>query len=608
MNKFRYYRHCFAIVISKRIGSESLKSLAKLGALAATAALALLALSAYAETPAAQLRAGVAPDEVECSADLVLAVWAGGPACVREQTVVRLGLELVERPLRAADAPSFSDAAAHETQVAEIRPHVLVPVSEVEIREPEKIPVPPPERRVPVESISVFKGDPYRITIMMDPDRTGYLMPMTKAEIDELVKKFVAILGETMDYTAVQNIRDPDSSFVEVTEDFDFLGDIYKFYYFTDDALFTTVNTIHDPNPPQLRQSYAGIIHYVRYFSPLSSADHTEVITRFMDEMGFDGWTVYDPYGKGPRSTQYIYEYYLFRGTHLDELNMSSLDRVRNLGPSADLVKLLPEVESGQISVDYVRANYENYEDKILAMVESWPFPRKIEHDGYGSMRFWFDGGSVIIGFDGWSSDPVPDPIISRKDAVELAVEFARTDETLSGPQCGLDIPNRSVEDEPRYIHLTSVGGMPFWKVLMGACDTRYTAHELKNDPTVNHQFGEFLGDYSLDVDEGRKTVKLDQDGRFDLTSIGLAPLDKHEQNELDYIHDIDVAVYVDAINGKNLWFSEVGKYDYSSKLNYQTSLKDQNVWFLEDRQVVFAEDWPKGYLEETYLLMELER
>ena len=594
------------MVISKRTGSKSLDSLAKLGALAATVALALLALPAYAETPVAQLRAGVAPDEILCYRDLVLAVWAGGPACVREQSATQLGLELVERPVRAADAPSFSDAVAQEAQVAEIRPHILVPVSEAKTNEP-KIPVPPPERREPVESLSLFKGKPYRITIMMDPDRDGYLMPMTKAETDELVDKFVDVLGETMDYTAVQNIRDPDSSFVEVTEDFDFLGDVYKFYYFTDDALFTTVNTIYDADPPHLRQPHAGVIHYVRYFSPLSSADHMEVITRFMDEMGFDGWTVYDPYDKGPRSTQYIYEYYLFRGTHLDELNMSSLDRVRKLGPSADLVKLLPEVESGQITVDSVRTNYEIYEDKILEIVESWSFPRKIVHDGYGSMRFWFDGGSVIIGFDGWSSDPVPDPIINQKDAIELAVEFARTDETLSGPLCGLDTPDRSVKDEPRYIHLTSVGGMPFWKVLMGACDTRYTVHELQNNPTVNHHFGKFLGDHKWDIYEGRKTIKLDQNGRFDLTSIGLAPLDKYEQNTLNYIHDIDVAVYVDAIDGKNLWFSEVGEYDYYSKLNYQTKLGDANVWFLETGRVAFAKDWPKGYLEETYLLMELE-
>ena len=584
-----------------------MRSLAKLGALAATAALALFALPAYAETPAAQLRAGVAPDEVECSADLVLAVWAGGPACVREQTVVRLGLELVERPLRAADAPSFSDAAAHEAQVAEIRPHVLVPVSEANIREPEKIPVPPPERRVPVESISLFRGDPYRITIMMDPDRDGYVIPMTKAETDELVERFVAILEETMDYTAVQNIRDPDSSFVEVTEDFDYLSDVYKFYYFTEDAVFTTVNTIFEDEPFAHSPPVAGPLEYVRYFSPLSSADHMEVITRFMDEMGFDGWTVYDPYDEGSRLTQYNYVYYLFKGTHSEELDTSSLDRLRKLGPPANLRSHLPEVLSGQISIDEVRANYAKYKDQIIETAESWPLKKKVELDGSGSMSFRFDGGSVIIAFSGWLNDPIPDPIISRKDAIERAVEFAKTDETLSGPHCGLDIPDRSVEDKPRYINLAHVGGMPFWKVLMGACDTHYTVHELKNNQDVNHHFGKFLGDYKWDVYEGRKTIKLDQDGHFDLTSIGLAPLSKDEQNFLNYIHEIDVAVYVDAIDGQNLWFREIGHKTYNAKMIYQTSAADENVWFLEDGQVVFAEDWPKGYIDETYLLMEME-
>ena len=220
---------------------------ARPGALAAAAVMALIAPYAYAaEPPPAQLRAGVAPGEVECGADLVLAVWAGRPVCVREQTATRLGLDVVERPARATagDAPAFSDAAEHEAQVAEIRPHILVPVSEEKDREP-KILVPPPDRRVPVESMTLFNGEPRRVTIMMDPDRTGYWPPFTKDETDEIVGRFMSILGEDLDYFTVQNVRDPNSSFVEVTDDFDYLGDIYKFYYFTHDALFTAGNLIN---------------------------------------------------------------------------------------------------------------------------------------------------------------------------------------------------------------------------------------------------------------------------------------------------------------------------------------------------------------------------
>ena len=577
-------------------------SLAKLATLAVAAALALLALPAYAETPVAQLRAGVAPDEIECYGNLVLAVWAGGPACVREQTVARLGLELVERPVRAADSPSLSDAVAHEAQVAKIRPHVLVPVSEAKTDEP-KIPVPPPERRVPVESIALFRGEPHRITIMMDPDREGYVIPMTKAETDELVERFAGILGETMDYTAVQKVYSEGPSFVEVTEDFDYLGDFYKFYYFTEDAVFTTVNTIFEDEPFAYSPPVAGPLEYVRYFSPLSSADHMDVITRFMDEMGFEGWTVYDPYDEGSRLTQYNYVYYLFKGTHSEDLDTSSLDRLRKLGPPADLHSHLPEVQSGQISIEEVRANYAKYKDKIIETAESWPLKKKVELDGSGSMSFRFDGGSVIIAFSGWLNDPIPDPIISREAAIERAVEFAKTDETLSGSQCGLDIPDRSVDDKPRYINLAHVGGMPFWKVLMGACETKYTIEELM----INDQFYRFLGDYYLDVLNGHKTIRLDQNGNIDLTGIGLAPLNKDDRNFLNYIHEIDVAVYVDAIDGQNLWFREIGHKTYNAKMIYQTSAEDENVWFLEDGQVVFAEDWPKGYIDETYLLMEME-
>ena len=568
---------------------------AKSGALAAAL---LLALPALAQADS-QLRAGAAPGELECGADLVLTAWAGRPACVREQTAERLGLEL---PARAADAPVHSDSAAHEEHLHAIRAHVLAPVQEA--REPARIPVPPPERREPVESIAMFKDEPYRITIMMDPDRDGYLMPMTKAETDELVGRFADILGETVEYTAAHKIYGEGN--YKVADDFDFAGDYYRFHYVTDEARFTLENDVveNDPSSPV----GAGPLQYVRYFSPLASGDHMELITRFMDEMGFDGWTVYDPYGEGPRKSQYNYEYYLFRGTHSDELDTSSLDRLRKLGPPTALVEHLPEVEAGWVRVGYVRENYKLYENRILQVAESWPFPKKIEPDGFGSMFFRFDGISVVIGFGGWSSDPMPDPVISRKDAVERAVEFARTDETLSGPQCGLDIPDRSAEDEPRYVHLTQIGGMPFWKVIMGACDARYTAHELMNKQTVRHYFGEFLGDYESDVREGRKTVRLDQNGRFNLTSLGLYSLDRHDQNALNYMQDIDVAIYVDAISGENLWFSEVGRYDYSGKIHYQTHSEDENVWFLEDGQAVFARDWPNGYLEETHLLVEMER
>ena len=565
----------------------------------AAAALALLALPAlaHAESPLAQLRAGAVPAEIECGADLILAVWAGRPACVREQTAERLGLELLAR---VADAPAHSDSAAHEARLHEIRAHVLAPVSEAEAPEPARIPVPPPERREPVESLSSFRGEPVRITMMVDPDRTGYVMPITKADNDELVERFAAILGETLDYTAVQNDRDPDSSFVEVTDDFDFLGDFYNFYYFTDDAVFTTVNTIFEDAPFAHNPPVAGPLQYTRYFSSLSSVDHMEFIARFMDEMDFDGWTVYDPYDKGSRLNQYNYEYYLFRGTHLDDLDTSVLDRFYELGPYVADLEYLPEVESGQIRVSDVLADYEKYRDRIIENAESWPLPKKTALDGFGAMSFRFDGGSVIIKFSGWSNDPAPDPVISPKYAIERAVEFAKTDETLSGPRCGLNIPDRSVEDEPRYIELARVGGMPYWKVLVGSCETRYTMPELLR----NYSFRQLLGDSYSDVSEGRKTIKLDDKGDMDLTSIGLPPLGEDEQNFLNHLHDIDVAIYVDAIDGKNAWLSGTGHTSYSGKLHYQTHLTDDNVWFLEDGQVVFAEDWPSGYPEDVLQLV----
>ena len=325
-----------------------------------------------------------------------------------------------------------------------------------------------------------------------------------------------------------------------------------------------------------------------------------ELITQFMDEMEFDGWTVYDPYGKGTHVGRDRHEYYLFSGTHSDELDMSVLDKFDKRGPfEGGLEFYLPEIASGKISIDDVRTNYAQYEDRIREKIKSDWLPKKTEYSGFGQILFRFDGGSVIIQFSGWSSDPIPDPIITRKEAVERAVEFARTDETLSGPRCGLDIPDRSVEDKPRYIRLTQFGGMPFWKVLMGPCETRHTIDEL----LLNHGFRALLRNYNPDVFRDNRTILLDGNGNIDLASIGIAPLDKRDQDALNYMHKIYVTVYVDATDGENTWFEETTS-SYSSKLSKQTHSEDENVWFLEDGQAVFAEDWPKGYEEETFPLL----
>ena len=37
-----------------------------------------------------------------------------------------------------------------------------------------------------------------------------------------------------------------------------------------------------------------------------------------------------------------------------------------------------------------------------------------------------------------------------------------------------------------------------------------------------------------------------------------------------------------------------------------QSWFTDENVWFVEDGQVVFATDWPKGYLSKTHWLMAI--
>ena len=63
--------------------------------------LALQQAHAQLDSPSAQMRSGVLPEDVQCNEGLLLVIRHGGdPACVREATAERLGLE----PLRGAPA------------------------------------------------------------------------------------------------------------------------------------------------------------------------------------------------------------------------------------------------------------------------------------------------------------------------------------------------------------------------------------------------------------------------------------------------------------------------------------------------------------------------
>ena len=464
------------------------------------------------------------------------------------------------------------------------------------------VPIPPYGQRVPFEFVTFFRDEPVRVQIMVDPNRTGYWPIFSDKEVtDELVHKFAGILGDAV-------VREHVWEFTpnkygsggvpseDTMDDFDFTAKGYRYHYVSNFGSYGTSNSYHVPSAldfryqgdgPERKLVYEGrggsALVYRGYGSdPTGGKNHLEWIARFMDTMGFENWSVDDPYGRDPAGRGGEYEFTVFNGVMLDEPQdiMAVLD---TKGPDVKLAKDFVEKNKNtartfehNMTEEYIRNNYDEYEVKYEAALRQWErdsltlndirndydrykeaifdhlksnffssygIPRMTErNDGIGHIDFRFGGGATRIAFGGWSSYPIPDPVLSGRDAVEAAIEFSKTDWTLAGPDCRLSVRDRSVDPEPRYVHLTLVAGTPFWRVDMGQCD----------------------------------------------------------------LSEADVVILVDALDGQTVWFSEDVYTNDHHRKTMQGLFTDENVWFVEDGQVVFATDWPKGYISETHWLMAI--
>ena len=459
-------------------------------------------------------------------------------------------------------------------------------------------PIPPYGQRVPFEFVTFFRDEPVRVQIMVDPNRTGYWPIFSDKEIvDELVHKFSGILGDAV-------VREHVKAFTpntygrggipaeNITDDFDFTAKGYKYHYVSNFGSYATTNSYHvvqgrdfryQGDGPERKLVYEGGggsgFTYIGYGpDPTGGKNHLEWIARFMDTMGFDNWSVYNPYGKDPEVRGGEYEFTVFNGVMLDEPEFDLRKQFDTTGPTVREVKdfveknkntantfehnmtmeylndnnyedykaALRQWERDSLTLNDIRNDYDRYKEAILDYVKStFPYgvPKMSElNDGIGHIKFRFGGGATRISFGGWSNYQIPDPVLSGRDAVEAAIEFSKTDGTLAGPGCGLSIKDRSVDPEPRYVHPTLVAGTPFWRVDMGQCDLSRT----------------------------------------------------------------DVVILVDALDGQTVWFSEDVDTKDRSKKAMQDWFTDENVWFVEDGQVVFATDWPKGYLSKTNWFMAI--
>ena len=170
---------------------------------------------------------------------------------------------------------------------------------------------------------------------------------------------------------------------------------------------------------------------------PSAEAEYVRFMSDFMDGMGFEGWDIVRT-SRGTNDTNNWY--FIINGFRHESMGVGEI--VNRTGLTAAQAAL------------YTHADYAS------------PYI----YNSLGYIEFHFVGRGVLeMYFLGWSNEAVPNPIIGRQEAVERAVAFALSDETLTGPNCLLSL------SEPyghkRYVSPVTVAGTPFWGVDIGTCD-----------------------------------------------------------------------------------------------------------------------------------------
>ena len=130
-----------------------------------------------------------------------------------------------------------------------------------------------------------------------------------------------------------------------------------------------------------------------------------------MDGMGFEGWDIVGT-SRGTNDTNNWH--YIINGFRNESMGVGEI--VNRTGLTAAQAAL------------YAHADYVN--------------PHI--HNSQGCIKFHFGHvyghGIPDMYFLGWSNEAVPNPIIGRQEAVERAMAFAVSDETLAGPGCLLSL------------------------------------------------------------------------------------------------------------------------------------------------------------------------
>ena len=435
--------------------------------------------------------------------------------------------------------------------------------------------------RVPRHFVTFFRGEPIDVTVLVSPDRTGYWRGgTTKAELDELAGRFAEHLTGHSIVRDTVTVKTPElrsyvpAEYEEPDEDSGAKAYIFRhktgFGTFKSDNTFGPLAVLEDSmdfegfGTFKSDNTFGGtLMHYGGLYEGSVSVirqDYEGFLAEFMDAMGFEGWGFYCLYECRHQLDPDRFEYTLINGVTSDE-ERSYVEVFDKYGPHMGVI----EGYLGHINMAPDRVYFE-YSDEHMETKE----------------KLWF----------------------MRLTAEEIINNYPKYKEHIREYLEPHTIPLKAVYNGTGKIHFMFDAGstvMRFdgWSDYPVPDPVLNRIEAIKRALEFARTDGFMLDRCVIDVPD---RSEQDRPRYIYLTQVASTPFWKVDGISCNSGHG--VLIYVDALDGRTVWFKGDGE-SASSKKDRQSSIGDQDVWFLEGDDIVFAKDWPIGYIGETIWLLE---
>ncbi len=488
---------------------------------------------AYAfDSPLKQIQSGVAIEEIQCNGDLVLVVFSNSrPACVKETTAQKLGLDIIPPYIPKYNAPeldvqsdtSLLSNSTGTQDIVDFDANINTDNISSDITSnstTQNILELDAQSDTSLLSNSTETHDTADFDTDANTDSTSSTMTSNSTTLDILdpygrepttISMMFAGDVATFNITKHPGLPEhiPPYSWETAATVSDTIADILGHTKYGERSeLHNRITYGFSDSPSRIVIHTNTWVGGIEYFSwnpgPVYPEKQLEYITHFMDGMGYENWGIWDHWTNTRKST-----YTLINGQPTGYYYTAE--------------------EYAKIQGKNVKAMEEYIE---IYGATSYAL-QKIDWNGIGRVHFIFDGsGGTVINVGSWDNGvQTPPVLLSKSDAWDRAVKYALTNKLLQGPQCSIILDEKPADNDKDII-LDQVWGTKFWVTKVGSC----SSPDLKSNYCTTE-----------------KTKKA-RDGANCLAV---------ESGAIER----DVIMFVDATDGKSIFFHH-GKEDYTNLLD----------------------------------------